>query len=262
MALLAAGTGGELRAEGIPEPGAVLYGVIRNVGNGSDLRLTSGSLNWTFKPSTGGPAIIASGHLQNVNDQFSYVLQVPCETRIPGLPISSNALALGTSPVIYNCSQVSVEGEPAYFVQPTLTNLAVSVATRGQYYQVDLVLNSGGSDFASWALRVFGSANVDPNADADGDGVSNWAEYKAGTDARDPQSQFAFISIGTASTGGVEIKWASVPGKVYTIQRSSELLAGFVDLKTGEPASSSGLNVYHDLTATGVGPYFYKLRVD
>ncbi|HKX62924.1 MAG TPA: hypothetical protein VJS65_13785, partial [Verrucomicrobiae bacterium] len=84
----------------------------------------------------------------------------------------------------------------------------------------------------------------------------------AGTDPKDARSQFAFISIGPASAGGIEIRWASVPGKVYTIQRSTELQAGFVDFKAGEPASSSGINLYHDPTATGAGPYFYKLRVD
>src|SRR5262245_32478847 len=115
LVLLAAGCIGDVRAEGIPEPGVIFYGVVRNMSNGGDVRLTSGSLTWTFKPSTGGSPIVAFGHLQNINDQFSYVLQVPCETRIPGFASSSNALSLGTSPVTYQCSQVTVEGEPASF---------------------------------------------------------------------------------------------------------------------------------------------------
>lgn len=260
-ALLATLAGGALKAEGIPEPGIVLYGVVRHVDGATDVRLTSGALTWVFQPATGGQAVTASAALQNINDQFSYVLRVPCETALPGFPISSNALPLSLTPVIYNRSQVRVDGEAAYFVEPALSNLTLNATSRGQFQRVDLILHSAGPDFATWALRMFGSADVNPNADADGDGLSNWAEFRAGTDPRDARSQFAFVAVEKEPAGGMRIQWSSVPGRSYTVERSTDLLSGFVQLKAGEPATAP-INLYHDATATGPGPFFYRLRVD
>ena len=83
-------------AQGIPEPSLVMYGVVRNAEDPDRLRVVFGNLRWVFQPVGGGPAFAVSGALTNINDQFSYVLRVPCETEVPGFPVSTNVLRLGS----------------------------------------------------------------------------------------------------------------------------------------------------------------------
>ncbi len=81
----------------------------------------------------------------------------------------------------------------------------------------------------SWRLRYFGSlGNLlgDAQADADGDGVPNWAEFKAGTNPSDWKSTLKLHSLRTklpTGTQGVKLRWPSVEGKVYVIERTDSL---------------------------------------
>src|SRR5262245_34959284 len=79
-------------ASGIPEPSLTLYGKVWNKVNGTTTRLTHGEMQWTFKPLAGGPWVTVTNRLTNINDQFSFVLQVPCESEIVGFTISPNTL--------------------------------------------------------------------------------------------------------------------------------------------------------------------------
>src|ERR1051325_387557 len=72
-------------AQGIPEPSLVMYGVVRNAQDPDRLRVTFGNLTWFFQPAAGGTAFTVTATLTNINDQFSYVLRVPCETDAPGI---------------------------------------------------------------------------------------------------------------------------------------------------------------------------------
>src|SRR5689334_22933808 len=77
-------------ASGIPEPAITLYGKVINNINGSSTRLTYGEIQWTFKPLSGGAWVTVTNHLTNINDQYSFVLQVPCESEITGIALSAN----------------------------------------------------------------------------------------------------------------------------------------------------------------------------
>src|SRR5689334_1842583 len=80
--------------QGIPEPSLVMYGRVLNITSNANLRLGYGSLTCTFRPSGGGSAIAASAVLTNINNQFSYLLRITCETPVAGFPPSTNAIQL------------------------------------------------------------------------------------------------------------------------------------------------------------------------
>lgn len=61
---------------------------------------------------------------------------------------------------------------------------------------------------------------VDPNGDADGDGKTNYQEYLAGTDPKDPNSSLQSTSIAPTGAGALPISWRSVAGQTYTVERS------------------------------------------
>jgi hypothetical protein len=249
-------------ADGIPEPSLVIYGVVTNTSSGGT-RVTFGNFNWVFRPADGGTPITITGVLTNINDQFSYVLRIPCETEITGVALSAGALKLATSSTRYDRSQLTIEGFPASFSQTAQTNLILLPTDRGRVERIDLVvdLQTGPALPEAWQLQYFGHTGVDPNADADGDGLSNLAEYKAGTNPRDPQSRFAFVLVAPDPAGGIRIDWSSADGKSYAVQRSADLLDGFTDLFLHIPGTPPQ-NSLRDATATGRGPYFYRIRLE
>lgn len=82
-----------LWADGIPEPPIVVYG--KMLDNTTGARLIFGTLTWTWQPVGGGDPVVSTTTLANINDQFSFVLEVPCETEITDQPLSANTLRLG-----------------------------------------------------------------------------------------------------------------------------------------------------------------------
>ena len=54
---------------------------------------------------------------------------------------------------------------------------------------------------------------------------------------------------------------ASVALQKYTIQRTSDLLTALTNFLTGIEATP-GTNYVRDATATGPGPFFYRIRVE
>jgi hypothetical protein len=78
----------------------------------------------------------------------------------------------------------------------------------------------------AWRMQYFGSLmNIlsAPDADADGDGMTNIEEYRAGTNPTDIASRFALNSSNAAA--GVVLKWPTVAGKSYRLE-SAPALAG------------------------------------
>lgn len=86
--------------------------------------------------------------------------------------------------------------------------------------------------------------------DYDGDGVSNWHEWLAGTAPDDPDSRLVIQMVrretdpavlakeGVNLNKPVRVSWASVPGKKYRLQYVPQLAA--IDPDTGEPYAFSG----------------------
>ncbi|MDD5520359.1 MAG: hypothetical protein PHI84_06010 [Kiritimatiellae bacterium] len=112
--------------------------------------------------------------------------------------------------------------------------------------------------------------NVDTNdpdhatCDIDIDGLNLYGEYRAGTDPTNPDSTLA-LSIGStndvAAASGLVVKWSSVGGYSYTMQRSTNLIQGFSVIDSNIPAVPP-VNSYDDVSATNSGPYFYKIIVE
>lgn len=113
-----------------------------------------------------------------------------------------------------------------------------------------------------WEFTVFGSsgwAGAGADDDADGDGVSNYQEYRAGTDPTAASSLLAVTGLVSNGPNGAVLRWASEAGKSYTIQQTSNLLASWSTLQT-RIAATPPLNVYTSSTSTNTA--FWRVRMD
>jgi len=118
-----------------------------------------------------------------------------------------------------------------------------------------------------WAWRNFNTTtNILLKADPDGDGTDNESEYKAGTNPNDKLSVFkithsATVPAENAPAAGFMLKWLSVTGKRYRVERTMDLGQAFMPIATGIDAVLPE-NTYTDETATNAPSYFYRIGVE
>ncbi len=101
--------------------------------------------------------------------------------------------------------------------------------------------------------------DVRPNDDFDVDGASNLAEYLAGTSPIDPASVFVLAVQGSADGAAITLRWHSIPGKIYTIYKTTDLAAGFSVFKD-DIAATPPLNTETDLNNGSAAFYIISLR--
>jgi sugar lactone lactonase YvrE len=133
--------------------------------------------------------------------------------------IPANAPSSAAYAIHFDHASASPNGI-ASFAKQTSTGLILLSDRSGS------VFNDGIPD--SWRLRYFGTVNnilSQAAADADGDGANNWQEYIAGTDPTDPKSVLLAFTDQAAAQQSQEcvVRWPSVAGKRYLIERSSTL---------------------------------------
>jgi hypothetical protein len=107
-----------------------------------------------------------------------------------------------------------------------------------------------------YGLPTDGTADY---TDSDGDGMSNYAEWKAGTNPTNAASVLALQSPATTNTTGLTVTWQSVSGVTYYLQGSTNLPA-FTSIQSNI-LGQAGTTSYTDTTATNGGPYFYRVGV-
>jgi hypothetical protein len=253
-------------AQAIPEPNLIMYGRVWNPLAGPSGRVTAGALTWAIQPTGGGNSIILTQQLSALPAPYSYLMQVPCESQLGTLTVSSNVLQLTAQPIAYNRAAVLLNGQPIFLKYPTQTLFSVSSLSRGRLERVDLTLlqsdqDSNGNGLPDgWQMQYFGHLGVDPNTDPDHDGMSNLSEYLAGTNPTNANSAFRFTGIQPDSQGGNTVEWLSAPNRTYSLLRSTNPLTGYDIIATGIGATPPS-NTYLDSPPDTTNAYFYRVTV-
>lgn len=124
--------------------------------------------------------------------------------------------------------------------------------------------NDGISD--RWRLQFFGTVSnllSAATADADGDGVSNWAEFKSGTDPVNPLSKLSLLtsSLRTDSTGGIRLRWPTGMNCRYVLEYSTTAVGG-----NWQPLATNllGDGAMREFIDTNAAPRarFYRVRAE
>ena len=103
----------------------------------------------------------------------------------------------------------------------------------------------------------------DAALDADDDGQSNVAEYRAGTNPRDSKSRLRIEAI-AREANNVAVTWATTPSHHYLLQTGTNLLVGPTNEASGvisiPPTGPSSTKFVHS-NATALPARFYRVRL-
>ena len=184
---------------GLPEPGIVLYG---KVFDETGALVTTGELEWTFSPVSGGNPVSVSTMLSQIDAEggpYSYRVTIPLESELPGVTSSGNAIPISEAAYEYTRTGL-LKGTS---ISRTDT-VVISTDSRGTFELVTIgspaiTDNDGDEMDDNWEQLI---VNADPNDginsiedvlgddDFDNDGESNATEYQHGTDPTDAMSTF------------------------------------------------------------------------
>jgi hypothetical protein len=163
--------------------------------------------------------------------------------------LQSNSPCINAGGNGYSTSSVDVSGNP---------RIAGGTVDVGAYE-----FQSPASQVSYAWLQKYGFA-TDGSADAtdlDGDGMSNWGEWRADTIPTNVMSVLRMINA-TNSPAGAKVTWQSVSTRSYFLKRATDLgtASPFQTIATNI-AGATGTKTYTDTTATNGGPYLYRLGV-
>ncbi len=115
-----------------------------------------------------------------------------------------------------------------------------------------------------WRMDNFGttenSGDAADSADPDADGWTNWQEFISGTDPKDASS-FLFIEYPTISGNDVVVRFPTLLGRTYRLEKSSTLLAdSWVTVQDNVAGTGETLQVT-DTDAASSGSNFYRIVI-
>jgi autotransporter-associated beta strand protein len=200
------------------------------------------------------------------------VLQVTLGTTSDRVAVNGNLALSGTLHVVTNAGWSASTTYTVFTYTGTLnTNGLVSSAgpactidtrTAGQ---VKLTYR-GLTPFEQWQIQNFGSttpADAQADVDKDGDGVTNYREYLAGTDPNLSSSVLAITHTQSSLHDGFRVTWQSVPGKTYRVAHAPSLGHVWLTNLPNSLLTSTGQTtlIYVDDTANPATNRLYRINL-
>ncbi len=144
----------------------------------------------------------------------------------------------------------------AYILIPGYQSAMIGIITGGGTSDQD------GDGLPDWWEELYfgGATNAVPGTDSDLDGHPNGSEFIAGTNPTNALSVFGLGRVSLTTTNQwIVVRWNSVTGKAYDIEKATNLVSGFWPLTNGILATPPE-NVYTDSIAPLPNCLFYRIK--
>jgi hypothetical protein len=165
--------------------------------------------------------VVAGGNVSITKNLGQGIWSLSSLSSIGLVPVQSGVAPSVTFRNLAAGNYVAQFGDVPYYQTPagqtnTLTD-GGTVNFSGNYTFLD-VNHNGISD--AWEMAYFGSATTNRTqmTDTDGDGMTDYAEFIAGTNPTNAASKLVFGSVTVQSNRFVQLQWAAVPGRIYQLQ--------------------------------------------
>ncbi len=114
-----------------------------------------------------------------------------------------------------------------------------------------------------WEQQYFGHlTGTSTNTDADHDGLNNLAEFLAGTNPTNANSNLGVKILSVSKSNTVSVAWASVAGKTYWVERATNLTGGFHTVIQTNIAATAPTNTITDTNLLSGKIRFYRVGVE
>jgi hypothetical protein len=146
------------------------------------------------------------------------------------------------------------------------SNITTSTLTQSMYDSLSISLFPTNVTFSSWLVQHFGCTNdptAAPNADPDGDGQDNYAEFLAGTNPTTNTSLFRFISA-VPEGNNVRLTWKCGGGRTNVLQSAPAPNGAWYDLSPNLILTGTGditTNYVDTGAATNSTARYYRVRL-
>jgi len=222
-----------------PAPDHVIFGTVRDE-KGKILGIGEGIVI----AYSGSTEIVRIGTNVLGDDRTNFILRIPIDSGRMGSPYKATAL-LPASPITFRVMIGGVANVPI-----EVSRIPFSVGTPGGRTRIDLTLGVATDDDGlphAWERtlldrdnsgRLRTLADVRPGDDSDNDGLTNLQEFLLGTYALDKLDGLA-LSIVAVENGRARLRFATIPGRTYSIKSSTDLNSWNSQEFSLGPASSS-----------------------
>ena len=246
----------------VPEPGNVYYGFARDMFGKPLLSNSGAQVIMTRKDTTNEYVIAVSEIFPTIpgGRQVNYVLRPSLDDGV-GARYSTDTARSNDVVQIF-----IVIGGFRYAVTNTpgcinFSDPVPRIGGRGAVQSANLKANDdfdGNCLSDSWEIMYWGSTLARPGDDDDGDGYTNLAEYMAGTNPLDPDSNpdtlglnIQIVSVGTNT---VTLDWPTFAGVPATLLWSTNVARGY----TNVPSSRLSGDSSNEVNTSGATNLFFR----